>query len=197
MQRLALDVTDEASIAAALARISAQTERLDLVIACAGLLHDEATGIRPEKRLADVDPGHLARSFTVNDTGPLLLLKHCEPLLTRGGHAVFASLSPRIGSIGDNRFGGWYAYRTAKAAQNQFTRTASIELRRKSKQAICVGLHPGTTDTALSRLFQRNVPAGKLFTPAFAAGCLLSVLDGLAPADSGGVFAWDGQRIPD
>lgn len=195
VQPLALDVTDERSVADALGVVAAATERLDLVIVCAGLLHDG--DLRPEKHLAEVDPDHLARSFAVNATGPLLVLKHCRTLLTGGGRSVFASLSARVGSIGDNRLGGWYAYRAAKAAQNQLTRTAAIELRRHSRQAICVGLHPGTVDTDLSRPFQRNLPAGQLQRPADAAARLLAVIEGLTPADSGGVFAWDGQRLPE
>ncbi len=192
----ALDIADETSIQATVDRIASHTDRLDLIIVCAGVLHD-GHGLRPEKRLGDVRPENLQRSFAVNAAGPLLMLKHCERLLTHGERAVFASMSARVGSITDNRLGGWYAYRGAKAAQNQFMRTASTELRRKAKRAICVGLHPGTTDTALSKPFQRNVPEDKLFTPAFAAERLLAVIDGLTPADSGQVFAWDGQRVPE
>ncbi len=193
---LSLDITDEGSIERAMTRVGEHTPALDLVIICAGLLHDRDTGIRPEKRLADITPDRLAAGFAVNAFGPILLLKHAEPLLTHGRRAVFASLSARVGSIADNHLGGWYSYRAAKAAQNQFTRTAAIEMRRRNEQSIVVGLHPGTTDTDLSRPFRRNVPAGKLFTPAFAAARLLAVIDGLTPEDSGGLFAWDGERIP-
>lgn len=193
---LSLDVTREASIEQAVDEISHVTDRLDLVIVCAGLLHDVTSGMHPEKKLADVDPENLARAFAVNAAGPLLVLKHCQPLMAHGGSSVFASISARIGSISDNRFGGWYAYRASKAALNQYIRTAAIELRRQSKQTICVGLHPGTTDTALSEPFQRNVPQGKLFTPEFAATRLLAVINGLTPEDSGHIFAWDGKRIP-
>lgn len=193
---LALDITDETSIQHAMEQVGAQTSALDLVIVCAGLLHDRNAGIQPEKRLADVTPDRLAAGFVVNAFGPILLLKHVEPLLTHGRRAVFASLSARVGSSADNHLGGWYTYRAAKAAQNQFTRTAAIEMRRRNQRSIVVGLHPGTTDTDLSRPFQRNVPAGKLFTPDFAASRLLAVIDGLTPDDSGGLFAWDGERIP-
>jgi len=191
----ALDVTDELSIRRAADEVARTSPRLDMLLVCAGVLHDES-GLRPEKRLADIDPDNLAASFAVNAAGPLLMLKHFQRFLAHGERAVYASLSARIGSIGDNGLGGWYAYRGAKAAQNMFTRTAAIELRRRSKSIICVGLHPGTTDTALSAPFQRNVPEGKLFTPMFAAERLLTVLDGLTPDDSGEVFAWDGERIP-
>lgn len=193
---LALDITDENSIQRAMERVEEHTPALDMIIVCAGLLHDRDTGVRPEKRLADITPDRLAAGFAVNAFGPILLLKHAEPLLTHGRRAVFASLSARVGSIADNHLGGWYSYRAAKAAQNQFTRTAAIEMHRRNRQSIVVGLHPGTTDTDLSRPFQRNVPTGKLFTPEFAASRLLAVIDGLTPEDSGGLFAWDGERIP-
>jgi NAD(P)-dependent dehydrogenase (short-subunit alcohol dehydrogenase family) len=192
---LIVDVTDEADIGNAMGRVSACTHRLDLVIVCAGVLHD-AKGMHPEKRLADVDPGHLARAFAVNASGPLLMLKHCLPLIQRDTRSVFAAMSARVGSITDNGTGGWYAYRASKAALNQFIRTAGIELGRHSKYAICAGLHPGTVDTALSQPFQRNMAEGKLFTPEFAASRLLDVIDGLTPHDSGGVFAWDGKPVP-
>jgi len=196
VQSVPLDITDETSIKRAADDVASVVERLDMVIVCAGLLHDREGGMRPEKRFADIDSNNLARAFEVNASGPLLMLKHWAGLLTHGERAVFASLSARVGSISDNHLGGWYAYRASKAAQNQFTRTAAIELRRQSRQLICVGLHPGTTDTALSKPFQRNVPDGKLFTPEFAATRLLSVLAGLTPDDSGDVFDWDGKHVP-
>ena len=113
---------------------------------------------RPERRLADIDVAAAERSFRVNALGPLLVLKHVEPLLRQsGGPAYFASISARVGSIGDNRIGGWYSYRAAKAAQNQFVHTASIELARRHSELTCVTLHPGTVDTALSEPFQGRV----------------------------------------
>ena len=109
--------------------------------------------------------------------------------------ATFAALSARVGSIGDNRLGGWYSYRASKAALNQLLHTASIELRRLNPTSTVLALHPGTTDTALSRPFQGNVPAGKLFDPAFAAQCVIEQVGRLGPADSGGFWAWDGRTI--
>lgn len=191
----ALDVTDEDSIAAARRHLGAYADQLDLMITCAGLLHDDPNNQWPEKRLADVDPANLARSFAVNASGPLLMIKHFHDLLTHGDPAVIASVSARVGSIGDNGIGGWYAYRAAKAAQNQFTRTAAIELRRLSKALICVGLHPGTVDTGLSAPFQKRVPAGQLRSANNAAGHLLDVIATLDPDDSGHVFDWAGKRI--
>jgi len=158
------------------------------------MLHGQGRG--PEKRLADLDPAALAQAFAVNAIGPALVLKHFAPQLPREGKAVLAVLTARVGSISDNRSGGWYGYRAAKAAANQLVRTAAIEIGARRPNAICVALHPGTVDTALSAPFQRNVPEGKLFTPDFAAERLLAVIDGLTTADSGGFFAWDGEAIP-
>jgi NAD(P)-dependent dehydrogenase (short-subunit alcohol dehydrogenase family) len=132
----------------------------------------------------------------VNGAGPLLLAKHLEPLLPSRQRAVFASLSARVGSIGDNRLGGWYAYRGAKAAQNMYLRTLSIELARRARGTICVALHPGTTNTDLSQPFQGRVPADKLFSPRLAVEQLLGVIDRLALADNGGFYAWNGDPIP-
>lgn len=192
---LKADVTDEGSLNAAARAVTLEGEPLDLVINCAGLLH-RVDGPQPERRLAEVRADWLMESFAVNAAGPLLLAKHCEALLPRRERAVFASLSARVGSISDNRLGGWYAYRGAKAAQNMLMRTLSIELARRARGAICVALHPGTTDTALSRPFQGGVPPEKLFSPERAADQLLRVIDGLETRDTGGFFAWNGERIP-
>lgn len=194
LRPLTLDVTDEASVAAAAAKVAATSPRLQLLVNCAGLLHDDQ--LRPERRLADVDAAALARSFAVNASGALLLAKHFQPLLTHAAPAVLANLSARVGSISDNRLGGWYAYRAAKAAQNQITRTLSIELARRAPQLVCVALHPGTVDTALSAPFQAGVKPEKLFTPEFAAERLLAVIDALTPAETGRFYAWDGSEIP-
>lgn len=187
-----IDLEDESSIANA-AGHCAMGGALDLVIVATGVLQSD--GQPPEKSWRDLDPAMLARSFALNASGPALVAKHFLPLLPRQGRAVFAALSARVGSIGDNRLGGWYGYRASKAALNMLIRTLAIELARKRPEAVCVGLHPGTVDTTLSRPFQRNVPAGKLFTPAASADSLLRVIDDLGPEDSGGCFAWDGQRI--
>jgi NAD(P)-dependent dehydrogenase (short-subunit alcohol dehydrogenase family) len=191
---VALDLADEASIRAARERVGEITARLDLVVTCGGVLHDDR-GMRAEKKLADIEPANLARAFAVNASGPLLMIKHFHDLLAHGERAVMASLSARVGSISDNGLGGWYAYRASKAAQNQFTRTAAIELRRRAKHVICVGLHPGTVDTGLSEPFQHNVPARQLHTPDTAAGHLLDVIANLTADDSGHVFDWAGERI--
>ena len=151
----ALDLLDEASIAAAAAAIGPGLTGggLRLVIDATGFLHDAR--FQPEKSLRRIDPAHLAHSFAVNATGPALLMKHFLPLLARDERAVFATLSARVGSISDNRLGGWYAYRAAKAALNQLVRTAAIELARTRPHAVCVALHPGTVATKLSEPFAK------------------------------------------
>ncbi|MDX2315607.1 MAG: SDR family NAD(P)-dependent oxidoreductase [Gammaproteobacteria bacterium] len=195
LRALDMDITVEASVAAAATAVKAIVGRVDLIVNCAGLLHDGAN-LQPEKRLTDVTPANLERSFAVNAIGPLLVAKHFQDLLHGQERAVFASLSARVGSIGDNRLGGWYGYRASKAAQNMITRNLSIELRRRARGIVCVALHPGTVDTGLSRPFQGNVPEDRLFSPDRAARHLLGVIDGLGPEDNGGFFAWDDQPIP-
>jgi NAD(P)-dependent dehydrogenase (short-subunit alcohol dehydrogenase family) len=185
-----LDLADEASIAHAAAR----TEAPRLVIVATGLLHDDSQ--QPEKRLADLEPGRLARSFLVNAIGPALVIKHFAPRLPHEGKAVLAVITARVGSISDNRLGGWYGYRASKAAAHQLVRTAAVELAARRKDAICVSLHPGTVDTALSAPFQRGLPAGQLLTPDLAAARLLGVIEGLTSGDSGGLFDSEGQAIP-
>ncbi|MFW6027500.1 MAG: SDR family NAD(P)-dependent oxidoreductase [bacterium] len=188
-----LDVTEEAAIAAA-AREAEEWAPLHLVIVAIGVLHTNRFG--PEKSWRSLDPAVMETVFRVNTIGPSLVLKHFMPLLDRRRKSVFAVLSARMGSIEDNQLGGWYAYRASKAALNQIIRTAGIELARSNPGALCVGLHPGTVDTALSKPFQGNIPEGKLFTPEFAAERLVEVLDRLTPSNSGHVFAWDGTEIP-
>lgn len=196
LQLVTLDASDEDSIARAAGTVAGVTDRLHLVVNCAGLLHGGPQALAPEKRLADVRADALAASFAVNAFGPLLVAKHFERLLAHRERAVFASISARVGSIGDNRLGGWYAYRGAKAAQNMFTRTLAIEWARSRRNVACVALHPGTTDTDLSRPFQANVPPGKLFSTERTVQQLLAVIDRLQPADTGRFLAWDGSEIP-
>ena len=185
-----LDLTDEASIATAAASLALAPT---LVIVATGLLHDGDN--RPEKGMAALDPVWLARQYHINAIGPALVAKHFLAAQPRTGRTVFAALSARVGSIGDNRLGGWYGYRAAKAALNQLVRTLSVEQRRRNDRSIVVGVHPGTVDTALSKPFQAGVVADQLFAPGRAAVQLLDVLDGLRPADSGKLFGWDGAEI--
>ena len=196
LQTIAVDITDAASIEAMATRIAAEGVSLHLLINAFGFLHDQATGIWPEKRLEDITPAGLEANFRINTMAPMLIARHCLDLLNHRERAVFATLSARVGSIADNRLGGWYSYRASKAAQNMFTRGLAIECARRARRIICLALHPGTTDSTLSAPFQARVPAGKLFTPAFAAEQLLTRIDRSGPEDSGSFLAWDGSPIP-
>lgn len=187
-----LDVTDQASIEQAAEYVKSHDGDLRLVIDATGFLHDDV--FRPEKTWSQLDPEHMAKAFAVNAAGPALLMKHFLPLLPRKGKSVFATLSARVGSIGDNRLGGWYSYRASKAALNQFVRTAAIELRRRSKDAICVALHPGTVDTTLSAPFGKK--GLDVRSPEAAAREILDVIARLDTDDSGGFVDYRGQPVP-
>ena len=191
----ALDLQDEASIVQVASAIRQQCQAsghtLRLIFNATGTLH---TPYPPEKSWAQLDGAAMAQVFAINTLGPALLMKHLLPLLPRAGKAVFATLSAKVGSIGDNRLGGWYSYRASKAALNQLVRTAAIELRRRHPDALCVALHPGTVETGLSTPFAK---AGlNVVSPAHAAARLLQVVDGLGAADSGGFFNHDGSPLP-
>lgn len=192
--RLDADLTDDAARNTAIEVIADQTDALHVLFHAAGVLHSQ--GLQPEKALADVKADSLLRSFRLNAFAPILLAKALLPLLPQNAPGVLASLSARVGSIADNRIGGWYAYRASKAAQNQLWRTLAIELARTHRRVCCVLLHPGTVDTPLSQPFQRNVSADRLFTPDRAARQLLEIVARLEPRDSGRFIAWDGRDIP-
>ncbi len=190
----ACDLADEASIADVATAVTKMAP-FDLVINATGLLHDKAAEVYPEKAMRQISADAMARVFGVNAIGPALIMKYFLPLMARDKKAVMAHLSARVGSISDNRLGGWYSYRAAKAAQNMLVRTAAIEFARRAPSAVVVGLHPGTVDSNLSAPFQGGTLREKLFTPEQAAAHLLNVIDNLSPADSGGCFAWDGARL--
>ena len=175
-------------------RLLEDPQPLRLVMNATGRLH--GASLTPEKRLQQVCADHLMESFAINAAGPLLLAKAVEPVLSRDLPFHFASLSARVGSIGDNKSGGWYAYRGSKAAQNMFLRSLSVEWARRFPLATVTMLHPGTTDTALSKPFQQFVPPDRLFSPQKAASLLLDVLLQQTAAESGRFLAWDGQEIP-
>ena len=191
---LDLDLVDEASIDALPAQLRERHPRLHLVINAAGVLH--ADNLRPERSIQQLTRAALDQVFALNAFAPILLARALMPMLDRDEGSVFASLSARVGSIGDNRLGGWYAYRASKAAQNQLIRTFAIELARRNPKACCLLLHPGTVDTPLSAPFQANVPAEKLFSIERASRQLLNIIAGCTPADSGRFIAWDGSDIP-
>lgn len=188
----ALDLTDETSIAAAAATVEGP---VDLAFVATGMLHRPG-GPSPEKALRALDGAAMAELFAVNAIGPALIAKHFAPLLPRDRRGVFAALSARVGSIADNRLGGWHSYRASKAALNMLMVNLAIELRRTHPQAVVAALHPGTVDTDLSVPFQRGLAPEKLFDTKRSAGYLLEVLNKLTPEESGGLFAWDGARIP-
>ena len=182
-----LDVTDEVSVKAALGRLTGPYE---LIVVATGAL--EIDGAEPEKSLSALSASAMLDQYALNAIGPALILKHSARLLPKDRRAVFAALSARVGSIGDNRLGGWYSYRASKAALNQIIHTASIELARSHKNLICVALHPGTVATAFTRKYlgrHRSVPAEE------AAQNLLSVIAELDPAQTGGFFDWAGKPI--
>lgn len=180
----ALDVRDEASIARAAEAVAAMPGEPRLMFDATGVLHGE--GVQPEKTWRQITPEAMAQAFAVNATGPALLMKHFLPLVPREGKAVFATLSARVGSIGDNGFGGWYAYRASKAALNQLVRTAAVELGRRRPEAVCVALHPGTVATPLTEPFSKRGLTVR--APDDAAARLLAVIDRLGPGESGGFY---------
>lgn len=187
------DLDDEDGIALAARNFGSP----DLLVIASGMLHDAAAGIAPEKYFLAIEAEAMSRVYALNAIGPALIAKHVLPLLPRDRKAVFAVLSARVGSIGDNRLGGWHAYRASKAALNMLVRNLAIEMGRTHPHAIIVALHPGTVDSQLSKPFQHGVAAEKLFSPERSSEYLLRVIEGLTPVDSGGHFAWDGTRLPD
>jgi NAD(P)-dependent dehydrogenase (short-subunit alcohol dehydrogenase family) len=191
---LQMDITDEAQIAAVIHRIQTEQTALHYVINCVGVLHEGA--MQPEKSLRQINSEQLLRYFQVNSVGAMLLFKQVQPLIKHGDRSILATISAKVGSIGDNQIGGWYGYRASKAALNMFIRTTAIEYKRTCPQAIFVALHPGTTDTRLSLPFQRNVPPEKLFSVDRTVSQLLTIIDGLDVDDSGEFFAWDGSSLP-
>lgn len=191
---LEMDITDESSISVGIKQITQKTKIIHLVIYCVGILHDG--DFQPEKSLRQIDSENLIRYFQVNSIGAVLLAKHMMPLLRHKESSMFAAISAKVGSIGDNRLGGWYGYRASKAALNMFLKTISIEYSRRCPKTIVAALHPGTTDTNLSEPFQANVPPGKLFPVEKTVSQLLGVMKNLELKNSGEFFSWDGKPLP-
>ncbi|MFO1257701.1 MAG: SDR family NAD(P)-dependent oxidoreductase [Gammaproteobacteria bacterium] len=187
-----INYESEASIAKA-ANIASNLGPLDLVIVTNGMLHSQ--GVMPEKSIKDLSREKLQKIFEVNTIVPSLILKHFLPYLNHRDKSIFAALSARVGSISDNKLGGWYAYRSSKAALNMIIKNAAIEMDRRNKNAIIVGLHPGTVDTPLSKPFQKNIPLERILTPHESAEKMLEVLASLTPSQSGKCFAWNGDEI--
>lgn len=191
LSRPVIDIGDPASFERAAA---AAGEDLTHVIVATGLLHRDGRG--PERDWRHIEPDWMMESFQANTIVPALAARHFLPRLARERSACFGVLTARVGSIADNRLGGWHSYRASKAAANQLVKTLSVELARKNPGAAIVALHPGTVDTPMSKPFQRNVPADRLFPPEVSAAHLWRVIEGLGPADSGRFLAWDGSDIP-
>lgn len=183
-----LDVTDAGSVAHHLGALEGS---FDLILVATGAL--EIDGARPEKTIRDVTPEAMAAQFALNTIGPALVLQQAPRLLPRRRRAVLAVLSARVGSIGDNRLGGWYSYRVAKAGVNQLVHGFAIELARSHPHAICVALHPGTVATDFTRKYQDRHAT---VMPAQAVENLLAVIDGLTPEQTGGFFDWAGKAVP-
>lgn len=173
---------------------SERGEVLEGVVSTIGMLHDDDTF--PEKQLDDLNEANLSKLFSVNAVMPLMILKACKPLLDKKQSRFFVQLSAKVGSIEDNYLGGWYSYRASKAALNMLLKTAAIELKRSHKSFVVAAIHPGTTDTKLSKPFQKRVPDDKLYSPALSAERIVKVIEGLKPEDSGGLFHWNGERLP-
>ena len=197
LMTVAMDVSDEASIAEAMEEVGSEVEALHLLINAAGVLHDSSRGMKPEKKIDEVDPEHAVYAFKVNALGPLLVAKHGLRFFEHEERAVIANISARVGSIGDNGLGGWYSYRATKAAQNMFMRTLAIEIGqyRRRMSAICVALHPGTVDTQLSKPFQGRVDEAQLFSAQESAKKLLAVIEGLEESDTGRFMDYSGAPI--
>ena len=193
---IGIDYLQEASIAAAAQSVAAicSASQLDLrlLVVATGFLHGEQG--QPERSFAHLDAAYLSHVFAINTLGPALVIKHFFPLLPKRGRCVAGFLSARVGSIGDNALGGWYGYRASKAALNQIVKTASIELSRWNSSSVCVALHPGTVASNLSLPFAKV--GLKVRPPEEAAGDLLAVLKGLAPADTGALVDYQGQKLP-
>ena len=194
LQTIRVDITIADDLQGLAANIRADQEHPDFVICAAGILHEDA--VRPEKSLKQCNQASLNRLFQVNSIGPLMLARAVLPLMPKNRPAHFAALSAMVGSIGDNRLGGWYGYRASKAALNQLMKTLAVECHRSHPQLCITSIHPGTTDSALSRPFQANVKPGKLYTPTQSAERILQVVSTGQPEDSGRFVNWDGRLIP-
>ena len=191
LQRLKADVEDDYHNLHQI--ISSQHSQIDLVINCIGSLHDSAH--QPEKRLQDITVESLVDSFKINAAPVAMLAKHLFPLLKNPSPSLFASLSARVGSIGDNRSGGWYSYRASKCAQNMLIRNIALEFERFRCNTLTMALHPGTTDTALSAPF-----IGKtkyiVHSPDQTAANLIEVMSAKSMAANGQFYDWQGEEVP-
>lgn len=194
VQTIQADMLDEASLEAAFdALVNIGVVRL--MVVATGMLHDAE--VEPEKTARQISLDTFQKTLTVNTIGPALIAKYFANRMPRKGRVVFAAISARVGSISDNKLGGWYSYRASKAALNMLLKTLSIEWQRRNPNTLCIGLHPGTVNTELSAPFQKGVRPGKLFTPDYAAERLFDVVETKSATESGFVFAFDGTKVPE
>jgi len=191
LQSFFIDIEDETSICDAAEKI--EKSSIDEIIVASGILHNKDFG--PEKSIRDLKADNLLKVIKVNTIGPTIVGKYFIPLLNKKEKSVLAFLSARVGSISDNKTGGWYAYRASKTALNQIIKSFSIELRRTNPNAIVFGLQPGTVDSELSEPFKRNVKEGNLFTPEYSVLQLKNIIDTASPSYSGKLISWDGEEI--
>ena len=196
LQLVDIDVLNEDHLKNLADKISDQYGHVDLIVNATGLLHD-SNGLQPEKKIEDFNLDNFNKVFQINTASTALIAKYFISLLKKSESmpSVFASLSARVGSIGDNRLGGWYSYRASKAALNQIIKTLSIEVTRRNKNTAVIALHPGTTDTKLSKPFQQNVKPAKLFSAHYSVSKMFQIIDNLFIEDNGKFFAWDGSTI--
>ena len=188
------DLDREDTIAEAAAAI-ARDGKLGLIINATGMLHDPKRQITPEKSWRHLDAETMTAYFQANCIGPSLAVKHFLPLMPKRGRAVFAALSARVGSIADNRAGGWHSYRAAKAGLNMMIRNFALEMKLRNPESVVIGLHPGTVETSLSAPVRAMI-RHEVFTPTLAARQLLEVIDRATPGESGCQFDWKGELIP-
>lgn len=192
--KILMDICDEASIDAAISQIP-ESISFDLVFVATGQLHNDAQGIMPEKALQHLSSANFLNTLQVNTVGPSLVAKSFIPKLRKDNTCIFAALSARVGSVSDNKLGGWYSYRAAKAALNMMIKSISIETSRRNKHAIIIGIHPGTVDTGLSKPFQKNIKPEKIFTPQFSVSKIFEIFENVTVDQTGCCFAWDGSVI--
>ena len=193
VKNIQIDIEDQDSIETGVAKLPKDI-KFDLIFVATGILHND-DDIFPEKSIRDISKEKLQKVLLVNTIGPTQIGKYFIPLLKKDVRSVFAFLSARVGSISENKLGGWYAYRASKTALNQIIKNFSIEVRRSNPNAIFVGLQPGTVKSYLSKPFEKNVKEGKLFTPEYSSEKMLEVITSLDEEDSGKIFAWDGEEI--
>jgi len=196
IELLQLDATNENNFVQLKIHLEQKLIKIDWLINTIGILHDTGSNLFPEKKLNDIDADNFQSVITNNVLPTIFAAKHLLALFNHTNQSVFVVISAKVGSISDNRLGGWYSYRASKSCLNMIIKNLSIELAMKKRNLCVLALHPGTTDTHLSEPFQKNVPAGKLFSPEQTASYLLAIIEKVTPKDTGSFLSWDGSKIP-